>query len=463
MEVTPGSAAGLAPGTTTARAAPEVTAVPPVSPVTAAPPVLAVAGVTAVPPVTAAPAVRAVPAVTEVTAVPPVPPVTAAPQVTAVPPVTAVSEAPAALVAPPVAELTPVPPVPPVPAVAGVRAVPPVLAAGAVPAVPPVLATPELTAVPPVPAVTAAPPVTVVPPVPPVPPVPEAEDLAGRFLQLEREQSALLEALLEALPPFGGAVSHVYRPLRYACRPHRHFVRRYCRGPKRVLFLGINPGPFGMAQNGVPFGETRHVREWLRVRGRVEKPQNEHPKRPVLGWECRRSEVSGARFWGLIRSLCPDPRGFFRHCFVHNHCPLLFLAPSGRNLAPAELPQNQRAPLLALCDRALVRVVELLGVGLVIGVGGYAQQRARKALGAAGLPVRVGSIPHPSPRSTRANRGWEEEAKAKLGELGVLELIQGGDLGDFGDEEGDLEGSEGEEGDLGAGGGGEGVGEVGRG
>uniref|UniRef100_A0A493TU57 Single-strand-selective monofunctional uracil-DNA glycosylase 1 n=1 Tax=Anas platyrhynchos platyrhynchos TaxID=8840 RepID=A0A493TU57_ANAPP len=514
MEVTPGSAAGLVPGTTTARAAPEVTAVPPVPPVaevtpvlaagavpavppmtaapeltavppvspvtagpqvTAAPAVPPVAGVRAVPPVppmTAAPPVPAVPAVAELTSAPPVPPVTAtppvaaAPQVAAVPPVpavtearavppvlaapevTAVSEAPAVLVAPEVAELTPVPPVP---AVAGVTAVPPALA------------TPELTAVPPVTAVTAAPPVTVVPPVPPVPPVPEAEDLAGCFLQLEREQSALLEALLEALPPFGGAVSHVYRPLRYACRPHRHFVRRYCRGPKRVLFLGINPGPFGMAQNGVPFGETRHVREWLRVRGRVEKPQNEHPKRPVLGWECRRSEVSGARFWGLIRSLCPDPRGFFRHCFVHNHCPLLFLAPSGRNLAPAELPQNQRAPLLALCDRALVRVVELLGVGLVIGVGGYAQQRARKALGAAGLPVRVESIPHPSPRSARANRGWEEEAKAKLGELGVLELLQGGDLGDFGDEEGDLEGEEGEEGDLGAGGGGEGMGEVGRG
>uniref|UniRef100_A0A8B9UG32 Single-strand-selective monofunctional uracil-DNA glycosylase 1 n=1 Tax=Anas zonorhyncha TaxID=75864 RepID=A0A8B9UG32_9AVES len=173
--------------------------------------------------------------------------------------------------------------------------------------------------------------------------------------------------------------------------------------------------PRHRAPRGVPFGETRHVREWLRVRGRVEKPQNEHPKRPVLGWECRRSEVSGARFWGLIRSLCPDPRGFFRHCFVHNHCPLLFLAPSGRNLAPAELPQNQRAPLLALCDRALVRVVELLGVGLVIGVGGYAQQRARKALGAAGLPVRVESIPHPSPRSARANRG-------DMGDWGVWEM-----------------------------------------
>nr|XP_047910666.1 single-strand selective monofunctional uracil DNA glycosylase [Anser cygnoides] len=166
----------------------------------------------------------------------------------------------------------------------------------------------------------------------------------------------------------------------------------------------------------VPFGETRHVREWLGVSGEVRRPPAEHPKRPVLGWSCRRSEVSGARFWGLFRSLCPDPRGFFRHCFVHNHCPLLFLAPSGRNLALAELPPAQRARLVALCDRALARAVELLGVRLVVGVGGYARQRARRALGAAGLAVRVEGIPHPSPRSARANRGWEEEARARLGE-----------------------------------------------
>ncbi|NWR81874.1 SMUG1 glycosylase, partial [Centropus unirufus] len=116
----------------------------------------------------------------------------------------------------------------------------------------------------------------------------EAAGLAGRFLQLEREQNAALRAL----PPFGAPVSHVYRPLDYAWEPHSHFVRRYCRTPKRVLFLGINPGPFGMAQTGVPFGEAWHVREWLRVAGAVRKPPSEHPKRPVLGLSCPRAEVS---------------------------------------------------------------------------------------------------------------------------------------------------------------------------
>lgn len=246
--------------------------------------------------------------------------------------------------------------------------------------------------------------------------------MAERFLQLEKEHNALLREL----PPFGAPVSHVYSPLDYAWEPHRDFVRRYCRGPKRVLFLGMNPGPFGMAQTGVPFGETRHVREWLGVSGEVGKPPSEHPKRPVLGLTCKRAEVSGTRFWGLVRTLCPDPHVFFRHCFVHNHCPLLFLAPSGRNLAPSELPPAQRVQLMGLCDRALARAVGLLGVRMVVGVGRFAEQRARRALAAAGVTVRIEGFPHPSPRSARANKGWEEQARARLGELGVLELFREG-------------------------------------
>ncbi|KAM6288926.1 single-strand selective monofunctional uracil DNA glycosylase, partial [Aegotheles albertisi] len=243
----------------------------------------------------------------------------------------------------------------------------------------------------------------------------DEEGLAGQFLRLEQE----LSAGLRALPPFGPPVTHVYPPLDYAWAPHSRFVRRYCRSPKRVLFLGMNPGPFGMAQTGIPFGEVRHVREWLRIGGGgLRKPPREHPKRPVLGWGCRRGEVSGARFWGLVRGLCPDPHLFFRHCFVHNHCPLLFLAASGRNVAPPELPPPQREPLLRLCDRALAQAVRLLAVGLVVALGRHAERRARRALGAEGTPVRVEWLPHPSPRNPAANRGWEEAARARLGELG---------------------------------------------
>uniref|UniRef100_A0A8V0ZWB7 Single-strand-selective monofunctional uracil-DNA glycosylase 1 n=1 Tax=Gallus gallus TaxID=9031 RepID=A0A8V0ZWB7_CHICK len=192
----------------------------------------------------------------------------------------------------------------------------------------------------------------------------------------------------------------------------------------RPLRHGPDRGAAGETE--VPFGETRHVREWLGVSGEVGKPPSEHPKRPVLGLTCKRAEVSGTRFWGLVRTLCPDPHVFFRHCFVHNHCPLLFLAPSGRNLAPSELPPAQRVQLMGLCDRALARAVGLLGVRMVVGVGRFAEQRARRALAAAGVTVRIEGFPHPSPRSARANKGWEEQARARLGELGVLELFREG-------------------------------------
>ncbi|XP_075757758.1 single-strand selective monofunctional uracil DNA glycosylase [Pelodiscus sinensis] len=246
----------------------------------------------------------------------------------------------------------------------------------------------------------------------------QGDSLATQFLQAELEQNLRLRAL-----SFPDPVRYVYSPLEYAWEPHEDYVRRYCRAPKEVLFLGMNPGPFGMAQTGVPFGEVRHVREWLQVSGQVSKPAQEHPKRPVLGLACPRSEVSGARFWGLFRALCPSPEAFFRRCFVHNLCPLLFLSPSGKNLTPAELPAAQRERLLQVCDDGLARAVGLLGVAMVIGVGRVAEQRARKALASAGLQVRVEGLMHPSPRNPQANQGWEAIARARLEELQVLPLL----------------------------------------
>ncbi|XP_047642759.1 single-strand selective monofunctional uracil DNA glycosylase isoform X1 [Phacochoerus africanus] len=173
----------------------------------------------------------------------------------------------------------------------------------------------------------------------------------------------------------------------------------------------------------VPFGEVSMVRDWLGIGGSVLTPPQEHPKRPVLGLECPQSEVSGARFWGFFRNLCGQPEVFFRHCFVHNLCPLLLLAPSGRNLTPAELPAKQREQLLGVCDAALCRQVQLLGVRLVVGVGRVAEQRARRALAGLMPEVQVEGLLHPSPRSPQANKGWESVAKERLNELGLLPLL----------------------------------------
>lgn len=168
----------------------------------------------------------------------------------------------------------------------------------------------------------------------------------------------------------------------------------------------------------------RLVRDWLQVCGQVSRPKCEHPKRPIRGLDCPQTEVSGARFWGFFRTVCTRPEVFFRHCFVHNHCPLLFISQSGRNLTPADLPATQRERLLQVCDDALCEAVKLLGVSMVIGVGRFAEQRARKALSAAGIPVKIEGVMHPSPRNPKANKGWDAIIRTKLEELGVMALIR---------------------------------------
>ncbi|KAK5872284.1 hypothetical protein PBY51_012999 [Eleginops maclovinus] len=246
---------------------------------------------------------------------------------------------------------------------------------------------------------------------------------SARFLQVELELNAHLRRL-----SFSEPVRHIYNPLEYAWDTHRCYVQRYCQAGQSILFLGMNPGPFGMAQTGVPFGEVNSVVDWLKITGEVGHPQDEHPKRRITGLACTQKEVSGARFWGFFRKLCGEPALFFQHCFVHNLCPLIFLGASGKNLTPPELLVGEREALLALCDIALCQAVEALGVSMVIGVGRVAEQRARRALSAAGSNVRVEGLMHPSPRNPLANKGWEVVAKAKLAELGVLSLLNKNNL-----------------------------------
>lgn len=233
--------------------------------------------------------------------------------------------------------------------------------------------------------------------------------------RLDRATRALVRALVPLR--FAAPVTHVYNPLEYARAPYRDYLRRYARGKKRVVYLGMNPGPFGMAQTGVPFGEVAHVRDWLGVRGEVEKPAREHPARPVEGFACARSEVSGARLWGAFAAKHGTAASFFRTAFVANYCPLVFMEASGKNRTPDKLPAREREPLFAACDRHLIALVEALEPEWVIGVGAFAQTRAAEAL--AGRAVRVGTILHPSPASPAANRGWAAQADKQMRALGL--------------------------------------------
>lgn len=216
---------------------------------------------------------------------------------------------------------------------------------------------------------------------------------------------------------FAPPVAHVYRPLDYARRPHESYLERYGAGPKTVVLVGMNPGPWGMVQTGVPFGDVRQVRDWLGIEAAVGQPAAPHPKRPVLGFACGRREVSGSRLWGWARSRCPDPARFFASYFVLNYCPLAFVEDSGRNRTPDKLPAAERKALVAACDEALRRSVALLAPAHVVGVGAYALAAARRALPAA--DAKLSSVLHPSPASPRANRGWAEQAEQQLVAAGV--------------------------------------------
>ncbi|HTB61973.1 MAG TPA: uracil-DNA glycosylase family protein [Opitutales bacterium] len=232
----------------------------------------------------------------------------------------------------------------------------------------------------------------------------------------------LVEAALElaertAKLKFAPPVAVVYRPLEYAWRPHEAYLRRHGRGEKRVVFLGMNPGPFGMAQTGVPFGEVKAVRDWVGVCAPVDHPAVEHPKRPITGFACKRSEVSGKRLWGLFAQRFGTAENFFREHIVFNYCPLLFMDEGGRNLTPDKFKGESAEKMFAACDTHLRRVVADVRAEWVVGVGAFAEERARQAL--LGHGVAIARIPHPSPANPSANKDWAGAATKAMLKQGV--------------------------------------------
>jgi len=221
---------------------------------------------------------------------------------------------------------------------------------------------------------------------------------------------------------FGAPVTHVYNPLAYAWAAHAEYLRRFGQGPKRVVFLGMNPGPFGMVQTGIPFGEIAAVRDWLKISAPIALPAAAHPRRPVLGYDCPRSEVSGRRLWKLFAERFGTPETFFAGHFVANYCPLAFVSVTGSNVTPDKLAPSERTRLAVVCDDHLRRVLEILEPEWLIGIGAFARERAE--LVASGSRIRVGQILHPSPASPKANRhDWTKTAAAELAALGVWEVF----------------------------------------
>ncbi|MEM1441549.1 MAG: uracil-DNA glycosylase family protein [Verrucomicrobiota bacterium] len=220
---------------------------------------------------------------------------------------------------------------------------------------------------------------------------------------------------------FGSPVTHVYNPLEYARASHEQYVERFGNSKKRVLMMGMNPGPWGMAQTGVPFGEIALVRDWMGISEEVGKPENEHPKRPIVGFDCEKSEVSGRRLWGLFSESYPNVDDFFADFYVVNYCPLVWMEESGKNRTPDKLPAAEMEPVSTACDVYVSEHLRLLKPEFLIGVGAYAETGLKRIAEAMEYEAKTGRILHPSPASPAANRDWAGSATKQLREIGVWE------------------------------------------
>ena len=227
--------------------------------------------------------------------------------------------------------------------------------------------------------------------------------------------------LTKTLAPlkFSEPVAYVYNPLEYAWKSHSMYLKRFGNSTKRVVFLGMNPGPFGMAQTGVPFGEIPAVRDWMGITASVGKPDPENPKRQIDGFDCSRSEVSGRRLWGLAAERFSSAKAFFKDHFVINYCPLVWMEEGGRNITPDKITAKEMAPVHEACEAHLVEALNILKPEWAIGVGAFAEKRLLTIAKSLTNPPKIDKILHPSPASPAANKGWAEKATQQLEDLKI--------------------------------------------
>ena len=247
-----------------------------------------------------------------------------------------------------------------------------------------------------------------------------ALSLGKRSISLETAARRLSKRLAPYVAEPPEQAPHVLDPLDYAWSLHRSYLRTYAPAEAGIeaVLVGMNPGPWGMAQTGVPFGSPDYVRDFLGLSGRVKEPANTHPKRPIKGLESPRTEVSGQRLWGGIQSCFGSAEAFFARFFVLNYCPLVWQNERGANVTPDKLGKAYMAECAEACDLHLAQALQRLEPQIAIGVGKWAEKQLKQVRERFELDVEIGTILHPSPASPLANRGWLERARAQLEELG---------------------------------------------
>jgi single-strand selective monofunctional uracil DNA glycosylase len=236
------------------------------------------------------------------------------------------------------------------------------------------------------------------------------EDLLEAAKHLSEQCNKKIPALLRHKD-----VAHVTNPLDYAWELHEQYIRKWGGFGAKTLLLGMNPGPYGMAQTGVPFGATKMATEVLGMEPvELQTPAGAHPKRPIQGLSMERQEVSGTRFWTFMVDHYGSIEATFSNIFVVNHCPLLILGETGRNITPVDIPKSIINPILDLCDQHLKSVVDIMGIERILGVGNYAKKRAKTIV----PDLEIDAMWHPSPASPLANRNggsdWRANVASKL-------------------------------------------------
>ncbi|MBM3266846.1 MAG: single-stranded DNA-binding protein [Candidatus Sericytochromatia bacterium] len=215
-------------------------------------------------------------------------------------------------------------------------------------------------------------------------------------------------------------LAYAYNPLAYAWEVHEAYIRKFgaLGGPGRTLLVGLNPGPWGMGQTGVPFGDPRIVRDWMGLSGTVQAPRDLHPARPVLGLASTRREESGTTLYGWGRERFGTAERFFGKFYIVGHCPLLLFDAEGRNVTPADFRKGTPLfdRLMSHCDGHLAAVVEAVAPARIVGLGRFATDRAERVARRLGYAGEIACLTHPSPqtRGRWGPGGWGALADTAL-------------------------------------------------
>ncbi|XP_073819638.1 uncharacterized protein isoform X2 [Musca autumnalis] len=249
---------------------------------------------------------------------------------------------------------------------------------------------------------------------------PEIKQLWKQFYDLERELNVKLREFSFQL--------HTYNPVVHAAEIHCNYLQKYLDSPKRILFVGMNPGRYGALQTGIPFGNITTVKIGMGLKGRITPTPGQRGKIRIRGLEAPEVEhdSSSTRFWRLISELFDGAENYldllFEKCFVHNFCPLVFIDSDGLNVSLPYIEPNPR--LFAECRKTLGKQITLLKPDLIICIGKFVRSMLSKTRQAKGREILM--IEHPSYKNYISADKWIEDAKEVFQSNGLFwEIIRG--------------------------------------